>query len=38
MEMDSGGTMAMELWHYGTMANEGGIGLRRGKMVSGGYG
>ena len=46
MEMDSGGTMAMVLWHYGTMAlwhygtkaREGGIGLRRGEMVSGGYG
>jgi hypothetical protein len=40
------GTMAMALWHYGTMAlwhhgtkaREGGIGLRRGEMVSGGYG
>jgi hypothetical protein len=38
MEMDSGGTMDMALWHYGTKAREGGIGLRRGEMVSGGYG
>jgi hypothetical protein len=30
------GTMA--LCHYGTMAREGGIVLRRGEMVSGGYG
>jgi hypothetical protein len=36
MEMDSGGTLAMVLWHYGTMAREGGNGLGRAEMVTGG--